>query len=79
MTKSLHDSTVIPSEIRDQFVLNEKELSRELIKMTDHHTNDLIAWIFTTSQIVKFPVSRLVVDVERFESDCDEFMAARGT
>ena len=73
-----HDSTVIPSEVRDQFVLNEKDLSREIIKMTDHHTYDLIASIFSTSQIVKFPVSRLVVDVERFESDCDEYMAARG-
>ena len=73
-----HDSTVIPSEARDQFVLNELDLSRELIKMTDHHTYDLISRIFPTSQIVKFPVSRLVVDVERFESDCDEYMAARG-
>ena len=73
-----HDSTVIPSEVRDQFVLNELDLSRELIKMTDHNTYDLIARIFPTSQIVKFPVSRLVVDVERFESDCDEHMAARG-
>ena len=73
-----HDSTVIPSEVRDQFVLNELDLSRELIKMTDHHTYDLITRIFPTSQIVKFPVSRLVVDVERFEQDCDEYMAARG-
>ena len=73
-----HDSTVIPSEVRDQFVLNDKDLSREIIKMTDHHTYDLIARIFPTSQIVKFPVSRLVVDVERFESDSDEYMAARG-
>ena len=73
-----HDSTVIPSEVRDQFVLNDKDLSREIIKMTDHHTYDLIASISSTSQIVKFPVSRLVVDVERFESDCDEYMAARG-
>jgi N-formylglutamate amidohydrolase len=73
-----HDSTVIPSEVRDQFVLNEKDLFREIIKMTDHHTYDLITGIFPNSQIVKFPVSRLVVDVERFESDCDEYMAARG-
>ena len=73
-----HDSTVIPSEVRDQLVLNDKDLFREIIKMTDHHTYDLIARIFPTSQIVRFPVSRLVVDVERFESDCDECMAARG-
>jgi len=73
-----HDSTVIPSEVRDQFVLDEKDLSRELIKMTDRHTYDLIVGILPASQIVKFPVSRLVVDVERFESDYDEYMAARG-
>jgi N-formylglutamate deformylase len=73
-----HDSTVIPSEVKDQFVLNEKELSRELIKMTDHHTYDLINGNFPKSQMVRFPVSRLVVDVERFESDSDEYMAARG-
>ena len=73
-----HDSTVIPSEVRDQFVLNEKDLSREIIKMTDHHTYDLINGNFPKSQMVRFPVSRLVVDVERFETDCDEYMAARG-
>lgn len=73
-----HDSTVIPSEVKDQFVLNEKELSRELIKMTDHHTYHLINGNFPKSQMVRFPVSRLVVDVERFESDSDEHMATRG-
>ena len=73
-----HDSTVIPAEVRDQFVLNELDLCQEVIKMTDHQTYDLIARCFSTSQILKFPVSRLVVDVERFESDCDEYMAARG-
>jgi hypothetical protein len=73
-----HDSTVIPLEVKDQFVLNEKELSRELVKMTDHHTYDLINGNFPKSQMVRFPVSRLVVDVERFESDSDEHMAARG-
>jgi N-formylglutamate deformylase len=73
-----HDSTVIPVNIRDQFVLDDKELSLELIKMTDHHTYDLIARSFPGNQIVRFPVSRLVVDVERFESDLDEPMAARG-
>lgn len=73
-----HDSTVIPSEAKDQFILSEKELSRELIKMTDHHTYDLISRIFPKSQMVRFPISRLVVDVERFETDSDEYMAARG-
>ena len=73
-----HDSTFIPAEVRDQFILNEMDISIELIKMTDHHTYDLIFGIFPLNQIVRFPVSRLVVDVERFESDCDEPMAARG-
>jgi len=73
-----HDSTVIPTGLREQFLLDDKELSLELIKMTDHHTYDLIARSFPGNQIVRFPVSRLVVDVERFESDQEEPMAARG-
>ena len=73
-----HDSTLIPSELRNQFLLDDQRLSGELIKMTDHHTFGLISLHVPGNQIVRFPVSRLVVDVERFESDQDEPMAARG-
>jgi hypothetical protein len=33
-----HDSTDVPAGMRSQFLLNDKELEQELIRMTDHHT-----------------------------------------
>lgn len=73
-----HDSRVIPHDVRDQFVLSDAELEHELLAMTDHHTFELFAHGIPAEQVVRFPVSRLVVDVERFERDEDEPMAERG-
>ncbi len=73
-----HDSTYIPGEVRNQFVLNDNELAHELLRMTDHHTHRLFAEGVPAEQVVRSSVSRLVVDVERFASDNEEPMAKRG-
>ncbi len=73
-----HDSTNIPSSVRDQFLLKDAELNAELLRMTDHWTLDLFAQGVPEHQIVRAEVSRLVVDVERFDDDSQEIMAARG-
>lgn len=73
-----HDSTVVPEKVRHQFALSESDLADELVKMTDHLTLDLFTSGVPESQIVRAPVSRLVVDVERFEDDELEPMAVRG-
>lgn len=73
-----HDSLYIPAEVRDQFILGEELLSREILRMTDHHTLKLFAEGVPDHQVVRSPVSRLVVDVERFESDYEEPMSKRG-
>ena len=73
-----HDSTVIPDPVRDQFLLNDVELDIELIRMTDHLTYDLICGFSPEANIVRAPLSRLVVDVERFENDELEPMAKIG-
>jgi N-formylglutamate amidohydrolase len=73
-----HDSTVIPSDVRSQFLLTDEELQNELRLMTDHHTHDLFTVCAGAAAIVRAPVSRLVVDVERFADDALEAMAARG-
>jgi N-formylglutamate deformylase len=73
-----HDTKWIPGEVRNQFVLNDAELEAELCRMTDHHTLDLFTSSMPANQIVYAPVSRLVVDVERFEDDAEEPMAERG-
>lgn len=73
-----HDSTSIPPAERDTFLLNDAELEAELLRMTDHWTLDLFAQGVPADQIFRAPVSRLVVDVERFDDDSQEVMAVRG-
>ena len=73
-----HDSTDIPVEVREQFLLDDHQLAHEIQIMTDLHTLRLYADGVPHHQVVRSPVSRLVVDVERFEQDEDEPMAAKG-
>lgn len=73
-----HDSTVIPSDVRSQFLLSDAELELEIQRMTDHFTHALFAVPNNDSNVVRAPVSRLVVDVERFSDDTQESMAKRG-
>jgi N-formylglutamate deformylase len=68
----------VPGPVRNQFVLSDARLARELDRMTDHHTLALFGPLALSAKTVRAPVSRLVVDVERFASDDDEPMAARG-
>ena len=71
-----HNSTDIPEQYRPTIVLSDEDLKREIIEMTDMHTADLYQLEKTYRCIA--PVSRLVVDVERFPDDEQEPMAARG-
>jgi N-formylglutamate amidohydrolase len=71
-----HDRTEIPTTFRDQFVLTDAELRHELLRMTDLHTEALFG-AGPDSDLI-FPVSRLLVDVERFQDDTMEPMATRG-
>ena len=73
-----HDSTWIPHSVRSQFLLNDVELQAELLRMTDHGTFDLFAQNIPVRRVVRSTVSRLAVDVERFENDALETMASRG-
>lgn len=68
----------LPNEYRSQFVLGDKELEQELIAMTDAHTAPMFAALTKPFQRVRFPASRLLVDVERFEDDAQEIMSTRG-
>lgn len=71
-----HSSTEIPRELRSCFLLNDQQLSDELLAMTDRYTDELFATYL--GPCIRFPVSRLVVDPERFVRDAEEPMAARG-
>jgi N-formylglutamate amidohydrolase len=73
-----HASTVVPAEARSAIALSDKELQQELLKMTDHFTDELFRVSDNLATAVTFPVSRLVVDPERFVNDRDEPMVAKG-
>jgi N-formylglutamate amidohydrolase len=73
-----HSSQYVPEEERQGILLDDAALDRELLRMTDAHTDELLPVTpFEVGRVV-FPVSRLVCDVERFPSDEKEPMAARG-
>lgn len=73
-----HDSTDIPADVQSQFVLDDKQLKNEILKMTDHYTARLFFSNSNPQNIVRAPISRLVVDVERFVEDSAEPMAEKG-
>jgi N-formylglutamate deformylase len=60
-----HASTVLPSEV--EFLLGQEALAYEVDAMTDHHTDRLFDLPGARRSV--FPVSRLVVDPERFIED----------
>ena len=71
-----HSSRVIPENLRDQIVLSDGDLAAELTLMTDAFTDEL----FTVPEatILRFPISRLLVDIERFSDDEEEPMSKVG-
>ncbi len=74
-----HSSTTIPKNIRNHFLLNDSQLKNEIKHMTDWFTADLFKKAVNTLGVsVEFPVSRLVVDPERFFLDKDEIMSKVG-
>ena len=73
-----HDSVEVLAAVRSQFLLDDAALAEELRRMTDHQTLALFACPTSSAAVVRAPVSRLVVDVERFENDKHEPMFGRG-
>ncbi len=73
-----HASTEIPEDTRAAFCVSDEELDLELLRMTDHYTDELFNIGSGVALTVAFPVSRLLVDPERFLDDAAEPMARKG-
>jgi N-formylglutamate deformylase len=73
-----HSSQRVPAEERQTILLHDAALNDELLRMTDAYTDELFPITPVEVSRVVFPLSRLVCDVERFPSDENEPMAARG-
>lgn len=71
-----HSRPDIPDDVRSDILLNDADLRRELLKMTDWYTEELFD-VGIGSAIV-YPVSRLVADPERFVDDKKEPMSKKG-
>ncbi len=72
-----HDSTVIPPDAG--FSATAEEIREDIRIQTDHFTGDIYGSLARADDaVIVAPVSRLVVDVERFPDDAQEPMSARG-
>ena len=72
-----HASRSIPEEFLPDILLDAAELETELLRMTDAYTEEAAAGDWAAF-VLKAPVSRLVVDVERFRDDAAEPMSQVG-
>lgn len=71
-----HSSRDIPAQYRDDLLISHAALEHELIALTDLYTDEL--YQFDGAERAVFPVSRFLLDPERFADDAQESMAARG-
>jgi N-formylglutamate amidohydrolase len=71
-----HASTDRPPSVRSELLPSDQDLSLEVVRMTDHLTDELVATALPGAQRVRF--RRLVVDPERFTNDADEPMSRVG-
>lgn len=71
-----HSGTVVPDSVRDQFLPWEGELWREIAMVTDWYTDELFG--LPGIAVTQTPISRVVVDLERYADDSQEEKAAFG-
>jgi len=72
-----HASTDIPDHEREKLPIHDGELRRELLRMTDRYADELSDLGAQATRLI-YPVSRLVVDPERFADDDKEPMSGKG-
>jgi len=71
-----HSSRHIPPEYMADYFLPPDELAAEQLRLVDLYTDEL--YQLDGAERAVFPVSRFLVDAERFSDDAQESMAARG-
>ena len=74
-----HSSKAMPGMLRWTVNLDDGELAEELLRVTDHFTDDLFdSLTYVGGVMFVNRLSRLVIDPERFRNDEDEVMSKQG-
>jgi N-formylglutamate amidohydrolase len=73
-----HAATDIPNDVWPEFVAPRDEVEQEALASADLHTDRMAREAWPWAEIVEAQVSRIVVDVERYDDDSKEEMAKVG-
>jgi N-formylglutamate amidohydrolase len=73
-----HASTLLPERYRAQFGVARETLDAEIHHSADLHTDSLARAAWPDAVLIEAEVSRVLLDVERYEDDAQEAMARVG-
>lgn len=73
-----HASTVIPDDAWTEFLVSRQEVEAEALASADLYTDEMARQAWPHARIVEAEVSRIVVDVERYDDDSREEMSEVG-
>jgi N-formylglutamate amidohydrolase len=73
-----HASTFIPEDVWREFLVPKDQVVAESLASADLYTDEMARQAWPQAKIVQAQVSRIVVDVERYDDDTKEEMAAVG-
>lgn len=73
-----HASLAIPDDVWPDFLVPRVTVEAEALASADLHTDEMARQAWPQAKIIQAQVSRIVVDVERYDDDSKEEMAAVG-
>ena len=73
-----HASTVIPDDAWTEFLVSRQEVEAEALASADLYTDEMARLAWPNARILEAKVSRIVVDVERYDDDSREEMSEVG-
>lgn len=73
-----HASTFIPEDVWREFIVPKDQVDAEALASADLYTDEIARQAWPQAKIVQAQVSRIVVDVERYDDDTKEEMASVG-
>jgi len=73
-----HASTAIPEDVWSEFTVSRSDVEAEALASADLYTGEMARQAWPHAEIIDTEVSRIVVDVERYDDDSSEEMAEVG-